>query len=105
MRVLSLMAHCTSKFKMLYSTSQAKIITRHPLVERLRALIHPPSPACYVRDIEQPITGVLSKPEPKLYQVDRKTSAFGKEPTRHQKQLVRELSLQSSALFARRLKR
>jgi hypothetical protein len=90
---------------MLCSASQTKRMARHPLVERIRALILPSSPAIYVHDIEQPKTGVLSRPEPKLYQVDKKTSAFGIEPSRHQRQPVGELNLQSSALYARRFKR
>lgn len=77
---------------------------RHFLVERVRELLAPPSPVNYVKDEEQPLTGYLSKPEPKFFKV-LAAKNFGETLTPQISKLeCVQLDLKSSGLFARRRK-
>lgn len=77
-----------------------RITLRHPLVERIRELLLPPSPVSYVHDPEQPISGVLSKPEPMVFRITacEKPVKLQQPP----KQQLGVLNMQASGLLTRR---
>mmetsp|Transcript_24093 Transcript_24093/g.42776 ORF Transcript_24093/g.42776 Transcript_24093/m.42776 type:complete len:99 (-) Transcript_24093:2878-3174(-) len=77
---------------------------RHLLVERVREELLPPSPVNYCHDKEQPLTGVLSKPEPAFYKVRAATTFNQLKLIEHPKQECSLLNIQASGLLSRRKK-